>query len=66
MYQRIASLAKDRGVTIAEVSRQTGVAETVFSNLKYRGGNLSIDNALKVAQFFGVTIEDLLSNDQDE
>lgn len=63
MYQKIASLVKENNMTISELSRQTGIAETVFSNLKNRQGNLSVDNAVKVARFFGVSIEDLLSDE---
>lgn len=63
MYERIEALVKERGMNMSALSRETGVAENIFSNLKSRGGNLSIDNALKVARFFGVRIEDLIGDE---
>lgn len=63
MYERIDALVKERGMNMSALSRETGIAENVFSNLKSRKGNLSIDNALKIARYFGVSIEDLIGDE---
>lgn len=59
MYEVIKKLADDKGVTLADVSRATGVAETTLSNLKARGGSLSFANAALIAEYFGVPLERL-------
>lgn len=60
MYERIKELVEERGINMATLSRETGVADNILSNLKTRNGKLSIDNALKIARYFGVSIEDLI------
>lgn len=60
MYEKILELIREKEITFAELSRQTGIAENVFSNLKSRGGMLSVENAARVADYFGVRIDDLL------
>ena len=59
MYSVIKRLADENGKTFADISRGTGIAETTLSNMKKRGTTLSFDNAVKVAQFFGVPVESL-------
>lgn len=60
MYERIAALAKERGITFAEIARGTGIRESVFSNIKARGGSLSMANAYKVAKYLGIEMEALV------
>ena len=60
MYEKILELIREKEITFAELSRQTGIAENIFSNLKSRGGMLSVENAARVADYFGVRIDDLL------
>ena len=56
MYKKYEELIKKLGITTAEVSRRTGIAESVFSNWKIRGGHLSVENLKKVSTALGVTI----------
>lgn len=60
MFEKIAALLTERKMTFAELSRKTGISESIFSNLKNRGGKLSIDNAAKVANALDVEIGDLI------
>lgn len=57
MYNKILELAKKRGVTFAEISRATGISEPTFSNLKARGGSLTIETLTKIADYFGVSLD---------
>lgn len=57
MYKRFEELLKEKGLTAADVSRATGIAQTVFSNWKSRDGSLSFDNIVKVADFLEVPLE---------
>lgn len=61
MYKKFEKLKKKKGVTTAEVSRATGIQQSTFSNWKTRNGYLSIENTKKLAEYFGVTIEELLA-----
>lgn len=60
MYEIIKRLAEDRGMTIAQVARESGVSEAVLSMMKKRGNKLSIVNAVKVARVLNVDVNDLI------
>lgn len=60
MYEKIATILKEKGMTFSTLSKETGIAENVFSNLKARGGNLSFANAMKVSVALGVGVEELV------
>lgn len=61
MYSIFAKLLKDRGFTVADVSRATGINESTFSNWKRRQNRLSAKNAEIVARFFGVSVDYLMT-----
>ena len=56
MWEIFEGLLKRDGVSIAEVSRATGISASVFSNWKKRNSKLSAENAVKIADYFGVTV----------
>lgn len=60
MYQKFEALLKERGVTVAEVARATGINQSTLTNWKQRDTNLSIKNAIKIADYFGIKIDDLV------
>lgn len=60
MYEKIVALLKEKGLSIADLSRATGISESIFSNMKTRNGKLSIVNAAKVAAVLEVALEELL------
>ncbi len=60
MYEKIVELLKEKGLSVSNLSRMTGISESVFSNMKSRGGKLSLDNAAKVATALGVKVEELI------
>lgn len=56
----IQKLCKERGISVARLERELG-----FGNATIRGwGNSSpsVDNLKKVADFFGVTVDSLISD----
>lgn len=61
MYERFEKMRTDKGVTVADVSRATGITESTLSNWKKRGGNISIDNAVKLAKYFGTSVDALIA-----
>lgn len=60
MYKIIERIAEAKGMSMAELSAKSGVAQNVLSNLKARGGNLSLPNAIKVADALEVDLSDLV------
>lgn len=56
MYSIFLELLALRGVTVADVSRATGISQSTFSNWKQRNNMLSAKNARLVAEYFGVTV----------
>lgn len=67
MYTIIKRLADERGMTIADISRKTGISEQTFSMLKTRensGGHLNVANVIKVADALGVSVGVLMNIDE--
>ena len=60
MYNKLKELVDRKGITFATFCRETGISQSVISNLKERGTNLSVENAVKAAKYFGVNVEDLI------
>ena len=65
MYSIFEALLKERGVTVAEVSRQTGIRQSTLSNWKKRDNQLSGKNAILVADFFDVSVDYLMGRTDD-
>lgn len=63
MYKIIESLCKDKGITIAALSRETGISKSTMSELKMgRSQSLSAKNMDKVAKYFDIPVGYLLGN----
>ncbi len=60
MYEKFVRLLEEKNVTASEVSRATGIKQTTLSNWKKRKGNLNIQNAIKLANYFGVSVDYLI------
>lgn len=56
MWEVFEMLLKRDGVSIADVSRATGISQSVFSNWKKRRNRISAANAEKLADFFNVSV----------
>jgi transcriptional regulator with XRE-family HTH domain len=56
---RFVQLRFRRGVTQGEISKATGLSRGTLSNLE-RGSDPSAPTALKLAQFYGVTVEQII------
>jgi len=60
MYDIFERLLKERGLTVADVCRATGIRQSTMSNWKNRNNMLSAKNAQLVADFFGVSVDYLM------
>jgi len=65
MWEIFEGLLRRDGVSIADVSRATGISQSVFSNWKKRNSKLSAENAMKIANFFNVTVGFLMGVQED-
>lgn len=65
MWEIFEELLRRDGVSIADVSRATGINQSVFSNWKKRNSRLSAQNAEKIADYFNVTVGFLMGIKED-
>ena len=62
MKDRIKALAKERGISVAEVERRSGLSKNTIK--KWDRSIPSVDKVASVAKCLGVTIEDLLGGEE--
>lgn len=61
MYSIIKSLCDERGISIYEMCKDTGIGRSVISELKAgRSKTLGADKARKIAEYFNVSVDYLL------
>lgn len=58
MYKKVKSLAKKNGISIFMLEKKLGFANGTIS--KWVKSSPNVKNAKKVADYFGVSIEELL------
>ena len=59
IYENIAALCKKTGISIARLEIETGIGNGTIGRWKKSSPN--VDNVKKVADFFGVTVDSLLT-----
>lgn len=57
MYKKYAALLEKTNKTTYQVSRDTGIAQNVFSNWKTGRSKPKVDKLKILADYFGVSIE---------
>ena len=66
MKNRIENIRKERGIRQEEFARSMGVSRQTISSLENGRYNPSIMLAHKIAQYFGMTIEEVFIFDEEE
>ncbi len=67
LFTRIEALCKSQQITITELCRKSGASRGSLSDLKQgRKQSLSAETLSKIADYFGVSVDYLLGNDQKE
>lgn len=61
MYTNYTRLRDERGLTDAEVSKGCGVAQYTLSDWKRGKSVPKVDKLVKIAAFFGVTLDELVN-----
>lgn len=62
MYKKYEALLKKTGKTSYQVSKDTGIAQSTFSDWKAGISNPKVDKLLILSEYFGVSIEYLLKD----
>jgi repressor LexA len=57
MYGKYARLRDQKGVTDYRVARDTGITQSTFSDWRAGRSKPKTDKLLKLAEYFGVSIE---------
>lgn len=55
----ITKLCKEKGISIAKLERETGISNGTIG--RWGTSSPNVENARKVADFFGVTVDELLT-----
>ena len=61
MYNNYVRLRDERGLTDYRVAKDTGLNATLFSDWKRGKSSPKIDKLLIIAEYFGVTLEELVN-----
>ncbi len=66
MYEIFDKLCKERGVTPYRVGKETKIATSTFSDWKMGRSTPKQDKLKRIADFFGVTVEYLMTGEEPE
>ena len=65
MYKKFADLLDKSNKTTYQVSKDTGIAQSVLSDWKRGRSNPKVDKLKTLADYFGVSIEYFLSEEKE-
>lgn len=65
MYKKYEELLKQTGKTSYQVSKDTGIAQSVLSEWKSGRSKPKVDKLQKLAAYFGVTVNYFLQEEKD-
>ena len=66
MKNRIEEIRKERGIRQEEFAKAMGVSRQTISSLENGRYNPSIQLAFKLARYFGLTVEDIFIDEEEE
>lgn len=66
MYEIFEQLLQKYGVTAYKVSKDTGISQTTFSNWKSGRSIPKTDTMQKIADYFGITLDYLMTGNENE
>lgn len=66
MYEVFEQLLQKFGVTAYQVSKATGISQSTLSNWKARRNLIRGDKAQKIADYFGVSVDYLMTGEEKE
>ena len=66
MYEVFSKLLQERNVTAYKVAKETGVLQSTLSSWKTGRSDPSKENLMKIAAYFGVSIDYLMTGEETE
>ena len=63
---RIRKLRRELNLTQKELAKEIGINEAVINSYELNNSQITIKNAIKLSKFFGVTIDYLVGNSDEE
>ncbi len=66
MYEIFSKLLQEHGITPYKVSKETGVSQSTLSDWKRGVSTPKQDKLQKIADYFGVTLEYLMTGEEKE
>lgn len=66
MYEVFEELLQKFNVATYQVSKATGISQSTFSNWKARRNLIRGDKAKKIADYFGVSVDYLMTGEENE
>lgn len=61
LLKNIKMLCKEKGIPISGLERETGISNGTIS--RWGTSSPTVENALKVAEYFGITVDQLIKCD---
>ena len=61
MYEKYSKLRDERHMTDYRVAKETGISTVTFTNWKHGRSTPKVDKIKKIADLFGVKLEDLIA-----
>ena len=65
-YDMYAALCKSKGISLSRAADEIGLSNSTVTKWKKTGATPSGDTITKVAAYFGVSVDDLISDAQTE
>lgn len=65
-YDMYAALCKSKGISLSRAADEIGLSNSTVTKWKKTGATPSGDTLTKVAAYFGVSVDDLISDAQTE
>ncbi len=63
-YDRFEALCKAKGVSCKKAVIDSGLSNSLATKWKKTGATPSVETLMKIAAYFGITVEDLLGNEK--
>ena len=60
LLRNITQLCKQKGISIAKLERETGISNGTIG--RWNTSSPTVENVQKVAEYFGVTVDELISD----
>ena len=62
ILKKVSELCKKKGISIAKLERELGIGNGTVG--KWASSSPTVDNVKKVADYFGVTVDELIAEEQ--